>query len=137
VPPLKRHIAPRHRGSEPLTHTPIALYISRKRQQNMKQPVLKFGLVCGLSLETTSHDDSVHYPTETQQPPEPAAGAIPCQGALRTPASSSTAPKWTMVGVANASPACAAPFPMGMSAMRVMTTNCKPISAPADEPTIT
>jgi hypothetical protein len=66
VPPLTRHIRPRRRGSQPLTHTPIALHIPQTA-----------ALVCGLSLETTSHDGSIHYPTETQQPPESCSGSNP------------------------------------------------------------
>jgi hypothetical protein len=49
----------------------------------------------------------------------------------------STAPKWTTLGVEKAPPACASARAIGVSAMSVMTTNCKPMSAPADEPTIT
>jgi hypothetical protein len=40
-----------------------------------------------------------------------------------------------MVGVANALPACG--VATGRSATSVMTTNCNPISAPADDPTMT
>jgi hypothetical protein len=58
-------------------------------------------------------------------------------GALGTAESKTTVPKWTMVGVANASPACAAPGLRGKLATRAITTNCNPIRAPADEPTIT
>jgi hypothetical protein len=36
-----------------------------------------------------------------------------------------------------ASPACASSRSVGLPAMRVMTTNCNPISAPADDPTMT
>jgi len=43
----------------------------------MKQPVLKLGLVCGLSLETTSHDGGVHDPTEPQEPPETCSRSNP------------------------------------------------------------
>ena len=42
-----------------------------------------------------------------------------------------------MDDVAKASPASASPRPSGKSAMSVITTNCKPIRAPAEEPTIT
>src|SRR5579883_2059352 len=41
-----------------------------------------------------------------------------------------------IVGVPNAAPASAARS-AGLAAMSVMTTNCKPISAPAAEPTMT
>jgi hypothetical protein len=42
-----------------------------------------------------------------------------------------------MVGVANALLARSTSLTIGTSAMRVRTTNCNPIKAPADDPTIT
>ena len=57
-----------------------------------------------------------------------------CQGALVTAATSSTAQKWMMVGVLNA--AMAPPSPRPDSAVSVITTNCRPVSAAADEPTM-
>jgi hypothetical protein len=66
-----------------------------------------------------------------------ATGLIPCQGALKMAATSNTDPKWTIVGVANALPARSASLVTGKSAMRVITTNCNPINAPAEDPTMT
>jgi hypothetical protein len=42
-----------------------------------------------------------------------------------------------MVGVAKALPIRASSFDLGVFAMRVRTTNCRPIKAPADDPTMT
>jgi hypothetical protein len=42
-----------------------------------------------------------------------------------------------MVGVEKAALACVTPRRIGISEMRVRTTNCNPMSAPADDPTIT
>jgi hypothetical protein len=39
--------------------------------------------------------------------------------------------------VAKVPPDCTSLRAIGVSAMSVMTTNCNPISAPADEPTMT
>jgi len=44
--------------------------------------------------------------------------------------------KWMMVGVEKTGPASAI-LGDGFSAIRVMTTNCRPISAPAAPPTMT
>jgi len=49
---------------------------------------------------------------------------------------SSAALKCTIVGVTKAAPARCISL-TGFSAMSVITTNCKPISAPAAEPTMT
>jgi hypothetical protein len=71
------------------------------------------------------------------RPHEPATRPIPSQGALRIADKRRTAPKWTTLGVANALPARSSTCEAGRSARSVITTNCKPIRAPADEPTIT
>ena len=52
-------------------------------------------------------------------------------------ASSSTDPKCTIVGVRKALLARWTSLTTGLSEIRVMTTNCNPISATADDPTIT
>jgi len=75
-------------------------------------------------------------PLMPMRPTIAATDAASCHGAHRTAARSNTAPKWTIVGVANAGPASAARGG-DLSAMSVMTTNCNPVSAPADEPTMT
>ena len=78
--------------------------------------------------------------TTPLNPPVPhttAGPMIPSHGELKIAESPSTAPKCTIVGVAKASPASAL-FPViGLSEMRLITTNCKPMRAPADDPTIT
>lgn len=66
-----------------------------------------------------------------------AAALTEVQGALRAAARSRTAEKWTMVGVAKVLLASALLPLTGMLEIRVMTTNCNPISAPAEEPTMT
>jgi hypothetical protein len=43
--------------------------VRRKWKQNVKQQVLKYGLVGGLYSQTPSNDDGVHYPAEAQQTP--------------------------------------------------------------------
>jgi hypothetical protein len=76
-------------------------------------------------------------PLSPTKPQTIATAPIPSHGALRRADSNSTTPKCTTLGVEKASPACASPRATDLPAMRVMTTNCNPISAPADEPTIT
>jgi hypothetical protein len=58
------------------------------------------------------------------------------QGARSKADTSRMALKWMMVGVEKTGPATAI-MGDGFSAIRVMTTNCRPISAPAAPPTIT
>jgi hypothetical protein len=64
------------------------------------------------------------------------AALTSCQGIWTSADSKRQAPKWTTVGVAKARPASDMPA-CGLSAIKVMTTNCRPISAPAADPTIT
>jgi hypothetical protein len=66
-----------------------------------------------------------------------AGAAVWCHGALSSADKKSTALKWMMVGVAKALPAWACPLTGGPSAMSVTAMNCRPMSAPADEPTMT
>ena len=60
----------------------------------------------------------------------------PRHGTLRIAAMSRTAQKWTTVGVPNA-PTVSGARVERASAPRTITTNCSPVSAAADEPTIT
>ena len=39
--------------------------VCRKRQQNMEQPILEYGMVDRLYSQTLSHEEGVHYSTET------------------------------------------------------------------------
>ena len=57
-------------------------------------------------------------------------------GALRIAAVNSTAQKCTMVGVANAR-VIRESLTAFLSAASAITTNCKPVRAPAEEPMIT
>jgi hypothetical protein len=59
-----------------------------------------------------------------------------CQGARESAANSNAAPKWTTVGVPNAAEPSGEAL-VGLCAISVTTTNCKPINAPAAEPTMT
>jgi hypothetical protein len=59
-----------------------------------------------------------------------------CHGALRTAESRSTAQKWTIVGVPNAS-ISRDELARRDSATSAITTNCSPVSAAADDPMIT
>jgi hypothetical protein len=64
------------------------------------------------------------------------AVTTPRQGALRIAAFRSTAQKWTMVGVPKARVVMEVAG-ASISAPSTITTNCRPVSAAADEPTIT
>jgi len=79
--------------------------ISCEGQQNVKQPVLEFGLISGWPSHSPGHDGSVGYAAESRSTTKKRRG-----GSTRA---------------------------VGLSAMRLNTTNCKPIKAPAEDPTIT
>ena len=74
-----------------------------------------------------------------RSPPTPSTSAAlesEGQGALRIAETSRTAQKWTMVGVAKARVAGAPPS-APTSAPRTITTNCRPVRAAAEDPTMT
>ena len=91
-------------------------------------------MVCLAAVRTTR--------TAYASPKSPqAASAAPAfetavHGALTIADTSSTAQKCTMVGVPKAR-IVAGPVGLLPSDMRVITTNCRPVSAAAEEPTIT
>ena len=67
----------------------------------------------------------------------PPGGPRPCHGALKMADTSSAAQKWTTFGVPNADRVSPVPRIMPPSVISVSTTNCSPVSAPAEEPTMT
>jgi len=74
-------------------------------------------------------------PANPTNPHRIAAGAIACQGTRIKADRSSAALKCTTLGEENAAPA-SGDASCGLSASSVMTTNCRPISAPAAAPTM-
>jgi hypothetical protein len=60
-----------------------------------------------------------------------------CHGVLRIAETSSAPQKWTTFGQANAESVAAVPRIMPASEISVRTTNWRPVSAPAEEPTMT
>src|SRR6266536_467844 len=75
-------------------------------------------------------------PATPQIPKHHAALDEACHGALVIPETSRTAQKCTIVGVPNARISSMLRVPSA-SAISAITTNCNPVKAPADEPTIT
>src|SRR4051812_19615691 len=72
------------------------------------------------------------HPSSPTPPKAQAANMALGQGTRINAEISREALKWTIVGVEKAGPASVTPL-VGRSASRVMTTNCRPISAPADD----
>src|SRR5882724_2814982 len=75
-------------------------------------------------------------PATPQTPSANATFDSECQGALRIADTSSTAQKCTIVGVPNALISLAV-LCFRDSAMRAITTNCNPVNAAPEEPTMT
>jgi hypothetical protein len=101
----------------------------------MPEPVLEHRFVALLPACPSDHDARVDDAGRAAEGQRERHADVECHGALSSAAMSSTAQKWRMVGVPKAA-ISVEPLFTEESAIRVTTTNCRPVSAPADEPTM-
>lgn len=114
----------------------VRIAYASQRQYSIIQPIRKHWFICGLYSHLPSYDDIIYYSVkahETQNSCDESE-LLP-RSAFCTADKNNTAPKCTIVGVANEGAPSSARSGV-FSAISVKTTNCNPISALADGPII-
>src|SRR6266436_6936355 len=110
--------------------------VGDQRQDHIPQPVFQHRLIVHLKAACPpERDDNVGRPPRPARPSSRPAVQSACQGALRSAATSSAAPKCTTFCVLNtAIPLLGDDTRTRLPAIKVITTNSKPVSVAAAVP---